>query len=547
MIRKCRLTLASLNLWLVDQSIAVKKGKYRLRVWREDRTEFHKLKDEVVAYFDEALDDARKRIRRGFEDDLSPFNGPGSDPAANFPSMLHYVTLQGYFGETIGAVAAEHWGAHGHNDWVVPAFLFRAHEVEFQHLESINERLLNGEPFNPDASAEKRPGRTGDDSLAFRLDGTAGITDVLTIEAKCLAQNQKAKIEDAHAKLSSAGKVPSGIRELINLLEEYDTTEAKKWQQELLTIWRNRLQDVSRHDAVTYVCGTAPVNTKSWLPVDKPDASYTARRKLEGMEFHCPDLIGLIELVYEAHNMANSATIEIAQGIREHLAGESLTAGQAKLYSQRLRRDMGQAGLPSFTANDVGSQLDDALLLLTTSLLERKADPNSPWRGGVKRAAEILEWLCQPSLKPENEPIELLSAAAYQLADYPAMALGILKRIPDNQPVSIIMREFLRANFPATLAAVREFWRVQRALRLADNVEPEDITSHTYQHVVMCIGTICAFLRSGNNSMAERALSKLEKLAAGMLHSRDPYSYLLATMTAAASGPIRRSMLLATP
>jgi hypothetical protein len=27
-----------------------------------------------------------------------------------------------------------HWGAHGHMDWVVPAFLFRLHDQEFQHV-----------------------------------------------------------------------------------------------------------------------------------------------------------------------------------------------------------------------------------------------------------------------------------------------------------------------------------------------------------------------------------------------------------------------------
>jgi hypothetical protein len=292
------LTLGSLNAWLIDQRIGRKHAKYRLRVWKEDRDSFSDIQAEVIAYFREAFDDARKRIRSGFEDNLSPFDDPASDPAANYPAMLHYVTLQGYLGETLGVVAVEHWGAHGHHDWQVPAFLFRLHDVEFQHLESINERLLAGKPFDPDDIAEQRPGRTGDDSLAFRLDPKQGITDVLTIEAKCLAQNQAAKIADAHEKLSAAGIRPSGVRELINLLEEYDTPEAETWQQALLELWRKGYHDVRRHDGVCYVCGKAPIRSATWLPPAAPHASYTATRKLEGMEFHCPDLTALVNSIY---------------------------------------------------------------------------------------------------------------------------------------------------------------------------------------------------------------------------------------------------------
>jgi hypothetical protein len=143
--------------------------------------------------------DTRQRIRRGFEDDLSPFNDPAADPAANYPALLHRVTLQGYLGETLAILAVEHWGAHGHTDWVVPAFLFRFHDQEFQHLEAINERLLTGEAYDPDRIAERRPGRTGDDGLAFRMNADNIISDVLTLEAKCLAKNSFGVDSGCHA------------------------------------------------------------------------------------------------------------------------------------------------------------------------------------------------------------------------------------------------------------------------------------------------------------------------------------------------------------
>lgn len=155
--------------------------------------------------------------------------------------------------------------------------------------------------------------------------------------------------------------------------------------------------------------------------------------------------------------MANTETIRIAQEVRRTMAGSALTEAQAKLYSQRLRRDMGQVGLPSFRDSDIDAHLDEAMLLLDCGLLERRDNPTGGWRDGIKRAAEILEWLSQPSLKPEGAPLHLLAAAAYQLAAYPAMALGHLRRLPDAEPSSALIREFLRANFPAALAAARDF------------------------------------------------------------------------------------------
>ncbi len=216
-------------------------------------------------------------------------------------------------------------------------------------------------------------------------------------------------------------------------------------------------------------------------------------------------------------------------------APRALTERQAKLYSQRLHRDMGREGLASFTPGDVHVYLDEAMLLLECGFLERTAAPSSAWRNGVKRAAEILEWLSQSSLRPPGAPLHLLAAAAYQLADYPAMALGHLQFIPDEQSISVLLREFLRANFPATLEATRRFWRDHRVLELADRIDRADLTTHAFQQIVMCIGTMCSYLRTGTDGTRERALIKLDRLAAGLLYSRDPYSYLLAKLVAAIS------------
>jgi hypothetical protein len=300
MIRFRRLTLGHLNAWLVDQRVQSAHARYRLRVWRENRAGLAAIRRELIDYIDEAFEDARRRIRRGFEDDLSPFRDTPIDPAANYPSLLHRVTLQGYFGETLAVIAVEHWGAHGHMDWAVPAFLFRMHEVEFQHLDRISEHLTDCQEYDRDADGERRPGRTGDDGLAFRINGENVITDVLTLEAKCLAKNSNAKIEDAHRKLVTGGRRPPGVRELVSLLAEYNTPEAQVWQHALLKLWSEGYQVATRHDGVAYVCGRVPARTGSiaWMPVNAPHPAYTVARKLEGLEFQIEDLARLINTLY---------------------------------------------------------------------------------------------------------------------------------------------------------------------------------------------------------------------------------------------------------
>jgi hypothetical protein len=301
MIRFCRLTLGTLNSWLVDQGIPKTHQRYRLRVWREDHGAFDPLRNELIAYVQEALDDARSRIRSGFQDNLSPFNDPAHDPAAHYPAMLNRISLKGYLGETLAVLAVEHFGAIEQNDWMVPALLFRFHDQEFQHLDRISERLLAGEAYEPDAEKEKRPGRTGDDGLAFRIDANGVITDILTLEAKCLSVSNTAIMKDAHEKLMVGGNRPSGVREIINILREYDTPQAQAWQQALLQFYWKGFCTAARHDGLAYAVGHSPkqpADRIAWLPPEAPHPAYTIQRNLEAMEFQFENLDALVDILY---------------------------------------------------------------------------------------------------------------------------------------------------------------------------------------------------------------------------------------------------------
>lgn len=242
--------------------------------------------------------------------------------------------------------------------------------------------------------------------------------------------------------------------------------------------------------------------------------------------------------------MPSKFVLDIAEQIRTDLAGSALLPSQAKLYSQRVRRDMGAEGLSSFSTAELSARLDEACLLLEAGWLERSDDEGHAWVGAVKRSAEILEWISHAALKPSGAPIHLLSAAAYQVAGYPAMALGHLRLMPPGEPFSTILREFLRGNFDTALSEVQKFWKVQHDLEekrdlaawLAEEEDDGslvDLETTTVRHVIMCVGTICSYLRTGDAGLVERALVKFDALARNYLHSRDPYSYLLARLCAA--------------
>ena len=98
----------------------------------------------------------------------------------------------------------------------------------------------------------------------------------------------------------AAGLRPSGVPELINLLDEYESPEAQAWQKALLELWRGGYQRAIRHDGIAYTCGRVPTQAGrvAWMPVNAPHPVYTVKRTLEGMEFQFRDLVTVIDTLY---------------------------------------------------------------------------------------------------------------------------------------------------------------------------------------------------------------------------------------------------------
>src|SRR5437870_1759253 len=88
---------------------------------------------------------------------------------------------------------------------------------------------------------------------------------------------------------------------------------------------------------------------------------------------------------------------QLAQELRKSLAGTNLPRPLAKLYSHYTRLRTGQAGLPSWQAEETTERLNDAMRLLEAAFVEKDAGADS-WQESAQRAGAILEWLSHPQL-----------------------------------------------------------------------------------------------------------------------------------------------------
>lgn len=247
---------------------------------------------ELQKFVQKAHEDAQCRLRNLELDSLDPLaSNSVPDPAEGYPGQLHIQTLKGYFGEIFAGIIALHFSPFGKSDWEVPAFLFRFHLTEFQQLEFLQQI---------DEEAQVRPGRTGDDCLAFRRNSAGEIISSLVCEAKCTEDHDSGMIADAHEKASSANPIPVDRPQLIEILKERNDPDSNRWVEALRKLKLHGFaSNHERFDLVSYVCGVpgrrGSVNRISSI---NSHIKYTARRRLEAVEVHLYDVEGLIEIVY---------------------------------------------------------------------------------------------------------------------------------------------------------------------------------------------------------------------------------------------------------
>lgn len=223
--------------------------------------------------------------------------------------------------------------------------------------------------------------------------------------------------------------------------------------------------------------------------------------------------------------------LDQAKAVRAELAAERLPPRIAKLYSQHSRLREGQPGLRGWRPDEQTGRLHDALLLVDAALIEKEAGLDH-WQVGMKRAAELLEWLSIPALNNDKLPLGLLSAAAYQLAGYPARSSTLLSSELGEEATSGILKSFLQADFVSLIDLTNGFWA-----RNGSSFSPEKVQGSTSslqvtvtEKTVGALGVIAAFMRWGEADRVSLALETLRSVSEVSLGSKDTYSWLLAKL-----------------
>jgi len=274
--------------WLWTKVSVSSDKHYRHRIIKENPSKRNQIISELTEYIQKAHEDARNRLRKLAQNPLDPLGFiPKEDPSKGYPEQLHMKTLKGYFGEIFAGFIAEFFSPFGIDNWNIPAHLFRFHLTEFQQLEFMRQT---------GKKAKVRPGRTGDDCLAFQMNNQGKIISSLYCEAKCTAGNSAKMIGDAHKKVSES--VIVDIPQVVEILQDSNDPDTAIWINALLRLqFEEPSIEYERYDLVSYVC-RPPARNEQWFPVDEPHVNYTGGRKLEAVEAHIPNIDELVRTVY---------------------------------------------------------------------------------------------------------------------------------------------------------------------------------------------------------------------------------------------------------
>ncbi len=210
---------------------------------------------------------------------------------------------------------------------------------------------------------------------------------------------------------------------------------------------------------------------------------------------------------------------------QDRFAGDKLIPSFAKLYSQYTRLSNNQTGLSGWNGQiEFTNRLNDAIKLINIGLYDKK-EHGKKWSGTLKRAGEILEWLSHPHLNEVKLPILFLSAATYQLAGYPAMALGLLNNSDRDSEQSVILRLLLAADFPELEKCLQEYWSDYDFTNT--DIPIEEAVLH---ELIRSVGIVSMYMRWGEDSRIDIVRNKLMAISKLQIYHEDPLSWLLARL-----------------
>ncbi len=245
--------------------------------------------------------------------------------------------------------------------------------------------------------------------------------------------------------------------------------------------------------------------------------------------------------------MEPNQIIEQLTEIKHGLIGEGFPASFAKLYSQYTHVSMKQPGLLSWSQSEFVERFSDATVLIDVGLQARSYNMVD-WRETLRQGAELLEWLSAPGLNFTSHSLNLLSAGVYQIAGYPALALGILKNTSGQTIESKVLASLLKGDFSNLFKLILEYLSYSTTPPLKKDKYQEisnniDFTDRVMEELVKSLGIISSYIRWGEENRLEKAIIKLQELEKLMLYSKDSFSWLLAKVISEVAQEYIRSSL----
>ncbi len=209
-----------------------------------------------------------------------------------------------------------------------------------------------------------------------------------------------------------------------------------------------------------------------------------------------------------------------AKNYIEKVGTKKLKPNVAILYSQQSRLTAGQKGLSYWKEGDEKEYLEIAIKLIESSL-QIWEDDQLRAKEGLRRAGELLEWVSKPESFEKPFSVELFSAACYQLAGFPARAMGLLEE-GDEYLGSKIIEPFLKNDFFQLQNTLHNFWNKQ------------GIDNSTFPKVILetirTMGILSADLRWGSEYRKPYLEEKFSRITRTLNLTSDTYSWLLARL-----------------
>lgn len=276
-----------LKSWLVAHHTTTGAPSYSHIHITENRSNRETARPILLKYLKVAHEDARRYFRFAYRAPLDPRRAELFTQAhENYPVQVGDITLAGLFGEVFAALVAELYAPHS-EQWLIPAFCFRAHSTVFAELIRA---ALKG--TNPRAT----PGRLGDDCLAFAVDSNNLITAVLAAEAKCSFTHRRQSINEGHKSLSERDALQLEYFRLIETLRAGGGA-THEWIS-AIEAFRDAVDEAQKKDLLLYAYGTPPKRSRTWISVNKKHRKHVSLTHLVSAEVCITELKNFILSAY---------------------------------------------------------------------------------------------------------------------------------------------------------------------------------------------------------------------------------------------------------